>query len=123
MGGTMAIAATTTAGWSASASITTTVVVGWRTQAAGGGIWAPGGIVSDGLSLFAATGNTFETSQWRGGEAIIRLGFDLKPLQSARDYFVPSDWRMLDRRDADLGGTSPLPIRLNGSGTVRQFLI
>jgi outer membrane protein assembly factor BamB len=98
-------------------------VVAWSTQASGGGIWAPGGIVSDGHSLFAATGNTFETSEWGGGEAVIRLGFDLKPLQSGSDYFVPSDWRGLDRRDADLGGTSPLPINLNGSGTLSRLLI
>lgn len=98
-------------------------VLAWSTHAAGGGIWAPGGVVSDGHSLFVATGNTFDTSQWGGGEAVIRLGFDLNPLQSARDYFAPSDWRMLDRRDADLGGTSPLPINLNSSGTIDPFLI
>ena len=98
-------------------------LVAWRTQASGGGIWATGGIASDGDSLFIATGNTFETSQWGGGEAVIRLGFDLKPPHSPRDYFVPSDWRMLDRRDADLGGTSPLLINLSSSGAVSRFVM
>jgi len=98
-------------------------VLAWSTRAAGGGIWAPGGVVSDGHSLFVATGNTFDTSQWGGGEAVIRLGFDLNWLQSARDYFVPSDWRILDRRDADLGGTSPLPINLSSPGATYRFLV
>jgi hypothetical protein len=88
----------------------------WSTSAAGGGVWAPGGVVSDGSSLFVATGNTFKTSEWGGGEAIIRLGFELKPPESADDYFAPSNWRMLDRYDADLGGTAPVPVDLNLSG-------
>src|SRR4051794_21103374 len=33
-------------------------IVFWRTRGSGGGIWAPGGIASDGMSLFIATGNT-----------------------------------------------------------------
>jgi hypothetical protein len=98
-------------------------VAAWSTRASGGGIWAPGGIVSDGNSLFVATGNTFETAQWGGGEAVIRLGFDLKPPQSTRDYFAPSDWRILDRRDADLGGTSPLPINLSSSAGIKRFIV
>jgi hypothetical protein len=32
----------------------------WMTRARGGGIWAPGGVSSNGKSLFAATGNTFD---------------------------------------------------------------
>ena len=98
-------------------------VIAWSTRAAGGGIWAPGGVVSDGHSLFAATGNTFDTPEWGGGEAVIRLGFDLKPPMSTRDYFAASDWRMLDRRDADLGGTSPLPFDLNSSAGAAHLML
>lgn len=98
-------------------------VIAWSTRAAGGGIWAPGGVVSDGHSLFAATGNTFDTPQWSGGEAVIRLSFDLKPPMSTRDYFAASDWRMLDRRDADLGGTAPLPFDLNGSAGAAHLML
>jgi hypothetical protein len=98
-------------------------VIAWSTRAAGGGVWAPGGVASDGHSLFLATGNTFGASRWGDGEAVIRLGFDLKPPQSTRDYFAPSDWRMLDRRDADLGGTAPLPIDLNGSSVDATHLM
>ena len=97
--------------------------IAWSTRAEGGGIWAPAGVVSDGDSLFIATGNTFETSQWGGGEAVIRFGFALKPPESASDYFAVPDWRMLDRRDADLGGTAPLPLDLNGSRGPAHFIL
>jgi hypothetical protein len=98
-------------------------VLAWSTSAAGGGIWAPGGVVSDGSSLFIATGNTFEASQWGGGEAVIRLGFNLKPPESTHDYFAPSNWRMLDRRDADLGSTAPMLLELNRSESSDHAII
>jgi outer membrane protein assembly factor BamB len=98
-------------------------VLAWSTSAGGGGIWAPGGVVYDGNSLFVATGNTFEASQWDGGEAVVRLGLDLKPPESTHDYFAPSNWRMLDRRDADLGGTAPVPLDLNGSSRIERAII
>lgn len=83
-------------------------VTSWWTRAVGGGIWAPGGIASDGTSLFVATGNTFDASRWADGEAVIRLSLDLQGPVGERDFFVPDDWRTLDARDADLGGTSPI---------------
>jgi hypothetical protein len=48
----------------------------WATRARGGGIWAPGGISTDGTSLFVATGNTFGARTWSDGEAVIRLAPD-----------------------------------------------
>jgi hypothetical protein len=90
-------------------------VIGWSTQAAGGGIWAPGGIISDGESLFVATGNTFNASHWEDGEAVIRFGIDLEPPASLIDYFAPSDWPTLDARDLDLGGTNPVSLDLGVS--------
>ena len=83
-------------------------VVGWNTRARGGGIWAPGGIASDGRSLFFATGNTFGARQWSDGEAVFRLGPDLARSDRTHDYFAPADWRALDAGDADLGGAHPL---------------
>ncbi len=83
-------------------------VVSWSTRGRGGGIWAPGGIASDGRSLFVATGNTFGARQWSDGEAVFRLAPDLAHNDRPQDYFAPSDWRSLDSEDADLGGTNPL---------------
>lgn len=85
-------------------------VFGWQTRGFGGGVWAPGGISYDGRSLFVATGNTEGVSQWADGEAVIRLGLDLKTSQDPRDYFAPTDWKALDNADADLGGVGALPL-------------
>jgi hypothetical protein len=46
----------------------------WATRARGGGIWAPGGLVSDGRNLYAVTGNTFGARTWADGEDVVRLG-------------------------------------------------
>jgi PQQ-like domain len=83
-------------------------VVAWKTPARGGGIWAPGGIASDGQALYVATGNTFGARSWMGGEAVIRLAPDLQAANDKRDFFAPENWRALDARDADLGGSNPV---------------
>jgi hypothetical protein len=88
----------------------------WATRARGGGIWAPGGISTDGRSLFVATGNTFGARTWSDGEAVIRLAPDLHRSNDNRDFFAPTDWEALDARDADLGGSNPLPLEVSGGG-------
>jgi outer membrane protein assembly factor BamB len=98
-------------------------VVSWDTRARGGGIWAPGGIASDGRSLLLATGNTFGARQWSDGEAVFRLMPDLARSDQPRDFFAPADWRALDARDGDLGGVSPLPLRLPASGGVQALVV
>jgi PQQ enzyme repeat len=95
----------------------------WSTRATGGGVWAPGGISYDGRSLFVATGNTKDAEQWADGEAVVRLGTDLKPPTSARDFFAPADWKTLDDNDEDLGGTSPLPIDVQDSAGVTRLML
>jgi outer membrane protein assembly factor BamB len=86
----------------------------WSTRARGGGIWAPGGVSSDGRSVYVATGNTMGADRWSDGEAVIRLGLDLSFSGQPRDFFTPSDWQRLDEEDADLGGTNPLLLALSG---------
>ncbi len=82
----------------------------WATRAHGGGIWAPGGISSDGKSLFVATGNSRDTTIWGDGEAVVRLAPDLHRSDDNKDFFAPSDWKALDDHDTDLGGSNPLPL-------------
>ena len=99
-------------------------VISWSTRGRGGGIWAPGGIASDGRSLFVATGNTFGARQWSDGEAVFRLAPDLAHNDRPQDYFAPTDWRALDSEDADLGGTNPLPLNLPAAnGSPAQALV
>jgi hypothetical protein len=92
------------------------IIKSWATRARGGGIWAPGGISTDGTSLFVVTGNTFGARTWSDGEAVIRLAPDSHRSDDRRDFFAPSDWEALDARDADLGGSNPLPLEVSGGG-------
>jgi hypothetical protein len=98
-------------------------VASWSTRARGGGIWAPGGIAGAGHSLFVATGNTIGARRWGEGEAVIRLGPNLRRNDRPQDFFTPTDWRRLDARDLDLGGTNPLPLDLPAAGGGRQALV
>ena len=98
-------------------------IVSWSTRGRGGGIWAPGGIASDGRSLFVATGNTIDVSTWSDGEAVFRLGPDLRRRDQPEDFFAPSDWRTLDSRDADLGGTNPLPLDVPSAGGTAALIV
>jgi hypothetical protein len=83
-------------------------LVSWHTPAEGGGIWAPGGIASDGAALYVATGNTKGAWEWGGGEAVIRLPPTLAFTASATGFFALRDWRQLDEEDVDLGGVAPV---------------
>ena len=98
-------------------------VSSWATRARGGGIWSPAGLSTDGKSLFAATGNTIGTAKWGDGEAVIRLPPDLRHSTDNRDFFAPEDWHALDARDADLGGTNPLPLDVPTSTASQNLII
>ena len=91
-------------------------VTAWATSAIGGGIWAVGGVASDGANPFIASGNTFSTNgNWSGGEAVIR--FQPGPIFSGNpmDYWVPTNWLLLDGGDTDLGGSGPLLVDVPGA--------
>jgi outer membrane protein assembly factor BamB len=98
-------------------------IVTWSTRGRGGGIWAPGGISSDGRSLFVATGNTLGASTWSDGEAVFRLTPDLRHNDQPKDFFAPSDWRALDARDADLGGTNPLLLEVPSTPGLKPLVL
>ena len=91
-------------------------LVSFETKARGGGIWAPGGFSIVGHDIFVATGNTFGARSWSDGEAIFRLPANLQRSDNKRDFFAPSDWRALDARDLDLGGSNPVPVNVSGPG-------
>jgi hypothetical protein len=98
-------------------------VASWATRARGGGIWAPGGLAAVGRALFFATGNTFGAGTWSDGEAVLRLAPDLQRSEDKRDFFAPSDWRALDQRDADLGGSNPLPLDVPGPNGTQALML
>jgi hypothetical protein len=90
-------------------------VTAWATGANQGGAWSVGGVASDGVNLFIATGNTGGTTVWTGGEAILR--FQPGPVFSGltNDYWSPTNWHDLDNGDFDLGGTGPLIVDVPGA--------
>lgn len=90
-------------------------VLAWATAARGGGSWAVGGVASDGVDPFIATGNTFGASTWSGGESIIR--FQPGPVFSGatNDYWAPTNWVSLDNGDIDLGGSGALIVDVPGA--------
>ncbi|HZR21289.1 MAG TPA: immunoglobulin domain-containing protein [Verrucomicrobiae bacterium] len=90
-------------------------VTAWATAAGGGGVWAVGGVASDGTNLFVATGNTFGAATWSGGEAIIRLRPGAVFSTNTADYWAPTNWKNLDNSDLDLGGTGPLLLDVPGA--------
>ena len=92
-----------------------TTVTQWQTGDTGGGIWASGGMASDGTSLFVSTGNYVPfggaPAKHTDSEELVRItGTGTKA-----DYFYPSDWGSFDMNDADLGSTNPMVITVPGA--------
>ena len=87
----------------------------WATPVRGGGSWSVGGVASDGLTPFIATGNTFGTVGWGGGEAIIRFHPGTVFGNATNDYWAPTNWAALDNSDADLGGSGPVLVDVPGA--------
>jgi hypothetical protein len=98
-------------------------VVSFETRARGGGIWAPGGLSVVGRDIFFATGNTFGAQTWSDGEAVFRLPPDLHRSTGKKDYFAPANWKALDDRDEDLGGSNPIPLDLSAAGRKRALML
>src|SRR3974390_165699 len=89
-------------------------ILSFETRARGGGIWSPGGLSVVGGDLFFATGNTMGAQSWSDGEAVFRLGADLRRSENKKDYFAPSDWKNAGRsrcRPRRKQSASPQPPR------------
>jgi hypothetical protein len=88
-------------------AFTTTMMVAGARQ---GGIWAAGGVASDGTSLFVSTGNTGGVTTWAGGEAVLRLAPGPTFTNQSANEFHPTEWMAEDQRDEDLGGANPVVV-------------
>jgi len=69
----------------------------------GGGIWAPGGLLTVGSTLYAATANGASTSGYDGSVSLIALSPELSRL----DYFAPTTWPQDNAADLGLGSLTP----------------
>jgi hypothetical protein len=88
----------------------------WVTTSLKSGIWNPGGIASDGTSLFVVTGNApGGTTPWGGSEAVIRLQPGPVFSGSTTDFWAPTNWPSLDSGDVDLGGSNAIILDVPGA--------
>jgi hypothetical protein len=92
-----------------------TNVMAWSTSVNGGGAWSVGGVASDGVDPFLATGNTFGATTWSGGEAIVHLQPNLMLTNGSTNYWAPTNWSTLDANDLDIGGSGPLLVDVPGA--------
>jgi hypothetical protein len=97
-------------------------VQAWATSNRGGGSWSVGGLASDGGDLFMATGNTFGTTDWAGGESIIRFTAGALFSAQTNDFWTPLNWVSLDTGDKDIGGSGPLIVDVPGA-TPSQLIL
>jgi hypothetical protein len=88
-------------------------VQSWATRAIKSGIWAVGGLASDGASLYAATGNG--GGGYGDQESIIRFGQGPVYTQSNPDHYTPDNWAALDSGDTDISGSGPVLVNMPGS--------
>jgi hypothetical protein len=77
------------------------------------GDWTPGGVSSDGTSVFAVFGNGDGTT-WGQSETALRLGAGAAFSGNAADYWAPATWHTLDQGDTDLAGPA-MPLDLPGA--------
>ncbi len=87
---------------------------GYTTGTSKAGMWAVGGMASDGTDIFGATSNGGGTT-WAGNEAVIRFHDGSTFSGATADYFAPCDWTYLDSNDLDLGGTGPVVVDIPGT--------
>jgi hypothetical protein len=85
---------------------------GWAAGGVGEGIWASGGMASDGNGVFATTGNAnVFSSTHKDSEEVVRI----TGLGTRADTYYPSRWSDMDGDDADLGSSNPIYIELAGA--------
>src|SRR5436190_7224821 len=89
-------------------------VMNWATGTAQAGVWAPGGVASDGTNTYVTTGNGSGTT-WAGNEAVIRLQPGPVFSGSTTDYWAPTNWMTLDAGDSDLSGSGPIIVDVPGA--------
>jgi outer membrane protein assembly factor BamB len=85
-------------------------VTSFQIDTAGGGVWGRGGIVAsaDG-TIYAETGDgPFDVALHKYGDSFLALSpGDLK----LNDYYTPTNWAWMNRKDLDLGCLSPVTFR------------
>jgi len=93
--------------------------------AKGEGIWAAGGMASDGNSIYAITGNNtagVTDHAASDSEEVVRITGLAKFERSDSNLFYPTSWRTMDSQDADFGASSPVVLSIPGA-TPANYLV
>jgi hypothetical protein len=91
---------------------------GWATLGVGEGIWASGGMASDGNGVFAVTGNSTVGAtdhMAADSEEVVRITGLGVLNRSNQNLFFPSRWQAMDGNDQDFGSVSPVYISVPGA--------
>ncbi len=96
----------------------------WATGGQGEGIWAAGGMASDGDGVFAATGNnTAGATSHLDSEEIVRVsGLGKLDRSTGANHFYPTIWYTMDRADADFASNNPMYVPVPGA-TPSAFVV
>ena len=90
----------------------------WFTMDQQAGIWAPGGMASDGTGVFAVTGNTGGATDHTksDSEEIIRVTGLGVGNRDAKNMFFPTEWvDPMNAHDQDFGSSSPAVVTVPNS--------
>ncbi|MEA2695877.1 MAG: hypothetical protein QOI66_148 [Myxococcales bacterium] len=100
-----------------------TKIGAWATGDDGSGIWAPGGMASDGTGTFAVTGNHFPNlsapDTHADSEQVVRLTDLAQVARSNNNIFFPNRWAAMDSGNLDFGACSPLVMDVPGATPAR----
>jgi hypothetical protein len=89
-------------------------IAGWTTEGSQSGIWAPGGLASDGTGVFAITGNQFgPPATHTDSEEMVKLTG--MAVVDRKDIFYPTHWSQMDQNDADFGSNSAVYVEVPGA--------
>jgi len=88
----------------------------WATMGQGEGIWAAGGMASDGTSVFAVTGNsTVGATTHMDSEEVVRITGLGMLARTNQNFYFPASWRTMDQQDADFGAINPVYVTVPGA--------
>lgn len=90
----------------------------WAGLGRGEGIWAAGGMASDGDGVFAITGNNTAREADHAktdSEEVVRVTGLGELARNDANIFYPARWKEMDDADADFGASSPVYIEVPGA--------
>jgi hypothetical protein len=90
---------------------------GWASGGVGEGIWAPGGMASDGNGVFAVTGNaTGGATDHLDSEEVVRVtGLGTLDRSTTANFYYPAMWHYMDANDQDFAASSPVYVPVPGA--------